>query len=414
MNRKVLIISYNFPPDGCGAVQRVTKFCKYLTELGWELHVLTAKGYKHCGKDSSLLNELNLVKIHRTYDKGAFTPGEIRHRIKKLNHPDRQITWSKSALKTAKKLCRRYKFAILFTTSPPHSTQLLGLKIKSYCPQLKWVADFRDEWIFNPNFENKRFKNEQIEWEKEVLDKADHIVCNTPVMRNHFKTILNQNKFTVIRNGFDPDDFSLIDWNKVNEVKSKRDYLLLSYAGRLNGLHDPTDLLNAANGLIKTEKHIPKFKMEFITNKNSFKWLDSFTNMLIKNVLHKKGYMPHKNCLEELAYSNILLLLTSSNCTVNFIPGKIYEYLYLNIPILGVIPEHSPLVNFARKFPYFFIANPNSINDIQMKFQKVLNYINDDHKRSFHFRGGLTDYKRKYLTLKLSKIFDLLLEGTNE
>jgi len=39
--KKVLYISYAFPPGGGSAVQRPLKFVKFLSEFGWKAHVIS-------------------------------------------------------------------------------------------------------------------------------------------------------------------------------------------------------------------------------------------------------------------------------------------------------------------------------------------------------------------------------------
>ena len=60
--------------------------------------------------------------------------------------PDPRRGWNKYAFKKASELIESEDIRHIITTSPPHSTQLIGLKLKRKYPALKWVADLRDPW----------------------------------------------------------------------------------------------------------------------------------------------------------------------------------------------------------------------------------------------------------------------------
>lgn len=65
--KKLLIVTYYFPPSGGPGVQRVLKFAKYLPEFGWEPIVLTVKDADYPARDESLLKEIPpAVRVYRT------------------------------------------------------------------------------------------------------------------------------------------------------------------------------------------------------------------------------------------------------------------------------------------------------------------------------------------------------------
>ena len=64
MLKKVLVISYYWPPSGGPGVQRVLKICKYLNKFGWEPIVLTVKDGDFPAKDYSLNEEAKTAKVY--------------------------------------------------------------------------------------------------------------------------------------------------------------------------------------------------------------------------------------------------------------------------------------------------------------------------------------------------------------
>ena len=165
--KRVLIISYNFPPMGMGGVQRATKFAKYLPSFGWEPIILTVKDVDYFAKDYTLLKELSSdTKVIRT---GSFDPLRLSYLLKSimkknkksrgetytplkakilswLFFPDNKIGWIPFALSKGLKICKNEKIDLIFSTSPPPSLHLIGYFLKKLTGKV-WLADFRDEWI---------------------------------------------------------------------------------------------------------------------------------------------------------------------------------------------------------------------------------------------------------------------------
>jgi hypothetical protein len=130
--KTALIITYNFPPDGGPAVQRVTKFVKYMQNYGYNAIIITSKHKKEI-TDSSLINDIpEGIKIFRSVDLGDYCPGELRNKLlKKLFVPDKQKFWGITALNIIDKILEKEKIDIIFSTSPPHSVHLIAKKLKN-------------------------------------------------------------------------------------------------------------------------------------------------------------------------------------------------------------------------------------------------------------------------------------------
>ncbi|MBN1755463.1 glycosyltransferase [bacterium] len=405
MNR-VLIISYNFPPDGSGAVQRVLKFCKYLPEFGWQPVVLTASGYSMTGKDPQLLEELSeRVLIFRKYDFGNLIPGELRKLLPDRNIPDRRISWSIPSFKKAIRLIKKFNPDILMTTSPPHSTQLTGINLKDSMG-IKWVADFRDEWSFNPHFGQKHKAPKQLQMELEVIRKADIILCNTPVMKSNFQKLCPDSRYEVITNGFDETDFPAPENLPHKENRPNSTRATIAYAGRLNELHSPVNFLNALNEL-RMDDRLPPLKTVFYTNSQSANWLDNFPSLLNNGIIKFEQYLPHQDCLGKLAESDFLLLLATNTNERDFVPGKFYEYLYLNRPILCLVPPHGYLHDLCSRFDKCYVCDEASVDSIKTGLLRV---FQDDYKRdnSGYFSQLIREFSRRSLTARLSQLFDEL------
>ncbi|KPL02135.1 MAG: hypothetical protein AMJ73_09210, partial [candidate division Zixibacteria bacterium SM1_73] len=202
--RKVLLITYYFPPMGMGGVQRTSKFAKYLPGFGWTPFVLTVKDVHYWAEDPSLLEELPPeVKVIRT---GSFDPLRISFKLKSLFKkrkqrnkyvkestaqrsklsswlffPDSKIGWVPFALLSGLNLIRKERIDLIFTTSPPPSLHLVGYLLKLLTGK-PWVVDFRDPWtgykfeIF-PTRLHLFLKNQLV---RLIIKNADRIISANP------------------------------------------------------------------------------------------------------------------------------------------------------------------------------------------------------------------------------------------
>ncbi|MDO8685044.1 MAG: glycosyltransferase [Clostridiales bacterium] len=221
--KKVLFVAYQFPPMGGSGVQRSMKFVKYLPDFDWTPVVLTRKVGQMALMDDSMLKELPAdTCIFRTpsWDLTELPSvlslaGKVVAR--KILIPDGERLWQFACFNEAKKIIKQNSISLIYTTSYPYSSHLLGLALKKHFQHIPWVADFRDEWTNNPYLiDNPRnFIRTSIErrMEKKVLTGADRLIANTPVMMENFIKLYedagyeSKGKFSCIPNGFDDEDF---------------------------------------------------------------------------------------------------------------------------------------------------------------------------------------------------------------
>ena len=238
--KKVLLITYYFPPSGGAGVQRWLKTINYLPKAGVETIVLTVDpavaSYPQI--DESLCNDVpGGIKIYRTgtreilslYKKvspkkevpyGGFANEPNPNLIQKISRfirgnfflPDPRRGWNKYALAKANEIIESEAIETIVTTSPPHSTQLIGLELKRLYPHLKWVADLRDPWTdiyYNEDLYPTRWaKKRNLRYERSVLLGADQIITVSEECKRLFAEKADvAEKIAVIPNGYDEKDF---------------------------------------------------------------------------------------------------------------------------------------------------------------------------------------------------------------
>ncbi len=408
---------------GMGGVQRVFKFAKYLPLFGWKPLVLTVKDVEYPAKDTSLLQELpSEVEIVRT---GSFDPLRIlftwRHLFGKgkqkgdsvhqsmssrsklsswFDLPDSKVGWFPFALFRALKLYRKEKFDLIFSSSPPPSLHLTGylLKLITGTP---WIADFRDPWIgyrleIPPTPLHLFFKNKLKSF---IIRKADKVIVANPVIKDELHGIYPEvNKVYLVDQGYDEEDFET-DPGYASEI------FTLGYFGTFSPDCDPEPVFIALGELIGGNK-IPKEKIRFAHYGLS---MGIDLNALIekyqlKGVVQSRGYLSHRESLNEMKKVSLSLLVTSDDPLI--FPAKVFEYLRLRKSILGIVPPESQIAGLLTKTNSGKVVSPADKDGIK---NELLTYFTD------FVRGkpgtvmnniAFNRYERKSLTKKLASFFD--------
>ena len=223
----------------------------------------------------------------------------------------------------------------VITTSPPHSTQLIGLKIKKKYPHIKWIADLRDPWTdiyyykhFYPTFISRKI---DLCLERKVLVKADRLVTVGPSLKSLFsqKSKGIEDKTNVVTNGYDSDDFKGLH-SSVPEI------FTISYIGTLSNDYPIDGFLNALK-MIGQDGNI--FKLRFIGTVSSHKKIIISsspycqTTEFVDNVKHNIAirYM--------LESSLLLLIIPDHPSSKSIITGKLFEYLATGKPVICLGPK---------------------------------------------------------------------------
>ncbi|MFI5142170.1 MAG: hypothetical protein ACHQII_07420, partial [Bacteroidia bacterium] len=216
--KKLLIITYYWPPAGGPGVQRWVKLSKYLSKLGYQCYVVTVdeQHASYPTTDASLQNEIDTsIKVAKTKsfevlkifsslfkkekvpyagipdkDKMSFVGRFALYVRSNFFIPDARVGWNKYALKACEEIISREKIDVIITTSPPHSTQLIGLALKQKFKNIKWLADLRDPWTDIYYYEKlshtNASKQKDLGLEKQVLEQADGAITVSADLKRLF------------------------------------------------------------------------------------------------------------------------------------------------------------------------------------------------------------------------------------
>jgi glycosyltransferase involved in cell wall biosynthesis len=425
--KKVLILTYYWPPSGGSGVQRWLKFTKYLRELGWEPIIYTAQNGEVAVVDDSLSKDIppnTLVlktPIWEPYDvykkfmgqkKGEKMSAGMLNETKKSGFlsgvamwvrgnffiPDARRYWIKPSVNYLSNYLKTNPVDVIISSGPPHSMHWIARGIKQKFPQLKWVADFRDPWTNIDFYEDLKltFIADSIHkrMEKKVLQESDAVISIGQTMQDEFKVILNEasqnKKFTVITNGFDEED-------KVSNSIQKDAYFTIAHIGTLNKSRNPSILWKALSELIKEQTEFSKKMRIKLVGKVDFSVLESINEFGLKNHLIQIDYLPHNQIVTELqkSHANLLLVNQTKNAK-GIITGKIFEYLLAGSPILAIGPNDGDLAHILNQTQGGSISD---FNDSETLKKNILNLYKGQN--TIRNEEAITKYSRKALTKEL-------------
>lgn len=395
LEKKILIIVHEFPPEiGGGGVMRTVKLVKYLPDFGWCPIVLTVDRKDSWMPDLELLNEISGTEVYRCKDmickyntvdidethneincsKRNFSfltsiKSKLKNVLKSALVPDQRVGWLIPAIIQGKKIIKDNEIDLIYTTAPPHTPLLVGC-ILSILTGKKLVVDFRDAWVGNKLFTSKYwYKNFINKWlEILVLRRAELIITTTKQVENDLRNKTSQPVVT-IPNGYDPEDFVcisplLLDPGKVN----------LIYLGGFSGVRTSQFFVRA---LTLLQDQLKESIAIYIVGEISIE--ETALLQSINDVeIHLCGTFPHKEALRYLISADILILfIFKEEDSKSAIPGKIYEYLAAQKPIIAFCDSDSALANLLYDLGVKYIVTPDNVDEIIEVLSTVVSNYSD-------------------------------------
>ena len=422
--KKTLIITYYWPPAGGPGVQRWLKFVKYLPEFGIEPVVYCPENPNYPIIDQSLVNEIpdniTILKqpINEPYglaswfskgsskkiSSGVIPKAKKQSLIEKAmlyvrgNYfiPDARKNWVQPSVSFLSDYIEKHKIETIITTGPPHSLHLIGLQLKARLG-VRWLADFRDPWTTIGYHKDLKLtdssKAKHIDLEQMVLTTADEIIVTSNHTKNEFQTKTKQ-PITIITNGYDAHSVRL---------EGKDEKFTLSHIGSLLSERNPVVLWETLSELIQDDKAFSEaFKLQLI-GVVSDDVIESIHQNGLNNHVDVVGYVSHDEALKFQMQSQLLLLIEiDSEDTKAIIPGKVFEYIVSETPILAIGPKDADVEQIIKS------TNTGTYFNYQQKAQlklQILNYFEAFKNKTLTVNAiGLQQYSRKVLTQKLSEI----------
>ncbi len=322
----VILLAFHFPPENTSGAARPHRFFKYLPKFGLEAEVI-------CGLPE-LASEAR--GVHRVPEAGA-APGTrmragVARLIQRFGLPyNEQLPWIPHAVSKGVDLIKRGSIAAIVSTSPPICTHLAALWIKRKTG-VRWIADFRDPFDGNPFRTRKWLFHYDAAIERRVLEEADAVILNTSGVDAWWRTKYPQfaHKFRIIWNGFDPE-------RRVEPLPpTKRQTPLLAHLGTIYGGRHPGLLLESLERL-KADVFVQ------LTGPYEAK-LDRMEQFVREGrASYNNRMVPGEEADQLMASADYLLLLDLHDREESVqVPGKLFDYMRVERPILAFTSKGSP------------------------------------------------------------------------
>jgi hypothetical protein len=377
--KRCLLISAFFPPVGGIGVQRITKIAKYLPENGWQPVVLSApaRGLK-MRKDLSMLSDLPEGLENHTpfyYDSRKIIPGDVARLYAPLENrllfPDKFRLWNGPVKRCLKKLMKKSPADAAFINVSPFSSLHLCSWIKENL-NIPVLVNFRDPFSFNQYFKMHEKTSEMkraVKLETKAFEAADRIIFVTPYMMDCYKSRFPDftHKMRMITNGFDEADFEGL------AVKpDENGPFTIGYNGSISKIVPLKPLAEALISIYETRKI--SIRLSIATRNSEPELKRSFPKLFKYKLIDYRGFLPHRECLENLARAHILtLMLASSPAAEGVYTGKVFEYLRMKKPILLLSKKDSHAARLIQQTRSGTVADIDSRDEI---IRAIVHYLN--------------------------------------
>ncbi|MFC4817578.1 glycosyltransferase family 4 protein [Flavobacterium sp. GCM10023249] len=422
--KKVLIITYYWPPAGGPGVQRWLKFVKYLPDFDIQPIVYVPENPMYPIVDEGLVSEVSdkaivlknkivepygLASVFSKKNTKGISSGIIPNQKKQtflqkmmlwvrgnLFIPDARVLWVKPSVSYLKKYIKENGIDTIITSGPPHSLHLIGLQLKEDL-QVKWLADFRDPWTtigYHSALKLSKYADKKHKLqEKAVLNTADTIIVTSKTTKAEFERLTTK-PIEVITNGYDVE--------KVTKQPLDEQFTL-AHIGSLLSDRNPKILWESLSELIQESENFARYFQLKLMGKVSQEVLDTIASFGLNNYLNNLGYVSHQEAVEHQRKSQVLLLIEiDSEETKSIIPGKVFEYIVSERPILAIGPKDSDfaeIITSTNTGTFFTYTEKDQLK------ATILNHFEKYLQRELKvFPIGLQQYSRKNLTGQLSKL----------
>lgn len=369
--KRILIITYYWPPSGGSPVLRWLNFTKYLQQMGFEPVIYTPVNPTPQAYDPALKEQVpeGVEVLHRRISEPANLFGLRRSKkirstafisetgrrsfLSKLSVwirgnffiPDARMLWIRPSVRFLASYLKKNPCDLIITTGPPHSMHLIGLGLKRLTG-IPWITDFRDPWTnidyYAELMLSRRSDSRHHRLEKAVLDHSDHVITVGPTMTAEFRG-LTQTPVSTITNGFDA---ALTR----NIPESKDEEFTILHVGSMPASRNPEVLWEVLGSLIGENKELRETLSIELIGAVDHSVTSAIRNQGLEYALKKTGPVSNKEVLARMKSVSVLLLVV--NNTVNakgILTNKFFEYLSAGKPVLAIGPQDGDLAGILNE-----------------------------------------------------------------
>ncbi len=457
--KRVLIISYYWPPTGGSGVQRWVKFAKYLPSEGWQPVIYTPENPEQLAVDESLgaevPEEVEVIKTHITepyelYKRFLRRSGHSREAVEvnpvnaqnktfaqkvamwvrgNLFRPDPRCLWIRPSVKFLKKYLKEHPVDLIVSTGPPQSMHLIGRKLARETG-LPWIADFRDPWTKIFYFKHLSMTPSTERWhrrmEKKVLDDASVVVSVSPLVQQEFQA-MTQTPVELITNGFDECDFERFEpemesgtdtvtptgMSKTETTKSHfaaggpdKDFVI-THTGLFAADGNPTTLWKVLAEKCSHDAAFRKALRIRLVGKTDEQITTSIKAEGLGDCIEDMGYQLHAEAIRQQRLASLLILpLRKEPEYKAVLPGKLFEYLASWRPVLGIGQPDGAMSMILNTTKTGVVLDWNDKTSISRFIE--LCWKNHLEGRLIVDDADISQFTRRNLTRRMAELFDRL------
>lgn len=430
-------------------MQRWLKFAQHLRASGWEPWVVAPEGASYPVQDTSLLDDiptdLQVLKVpiwepfgtaqkllgkkatdverlgataQPSREKGGWGRFIARWVRGNVFIPDARMPWVRPASRAIVLALKEQPVDVLITTGPPHSVHLIGSRVRAHLAAagqaVPWVADFRDPWsnidYLNDFHLTAWSRRRQRQLEQQVVKACDRLLVTAPGAARGLlgkDDVLSDPQVWWIPNGWDAGD---LPPSRIHSTKSEGPFSLAHFGS----LYASRDFSTVWKGIAKWNDIHPARPIRLELYGNTAPEVQaSLHRHLSPEAFVVHGHLPHKTAVSKMAASDGLLLLhNDTESGRDCIPGKLFEYLVVQRPLLAIGPDPGDLAwmireelrNSHAEAPVYF-SSPADVSGIEVALASMVS----PNEAKFWPQGGVARFERKALAAELAMRLDKLL-----
>ena len=441
--KRVLIITYYWPPTGGSGVQRWVKFARYLPQEGWQPVIYTPENPEQLAVDTTLEAEVpaeaeiiktRITEPYELYKKFLRKSGHSKEAVEvnpvnaqnksflqkvamwirgNLFRPDPRCMWIGPSVRFLKKYLKEHPVDLIVSTGPPQSMHLIGRRLARETG-LPWVADFRDPWTKIFYFKHLSMMKSTVKWhermERKVLDEADTVVAVSPLVQKEFQE-MTQTPVELITNGFDENDF--IAAGHPEAAGGADADFVITHTGLFAADGNPTVLWEVlAEKCLNDKPFKEKLKIKLI-GRTDIQITEALEKAGLTENCIDMGYQPHAAAVEEQRKASLLILpLRKEPEYKAVLPGKLFEYLASWRPVLGIGQPDGAMSMVLNTTKTGVVLDWNDRKSIA----RYVDFCWEKHKKGeLNVEDAdISRFTRRELTASMARLFDTLTSRENK
>ena len=428
MKGRILLCAYYFPPIGTPRSYRWKEFVRCLSSKSWKVDVLTIRtSHNHPNYDPTLLEDMpdavNIVRTHsgimhylsglllsktvgdscsglfRLYDSMRRAMGRLlfnlyENGLRCLFIPDEAVIWLPFALLKGFALNKENSYDFIISSGFPFTCHVLGFILKQFNGDIPWIADYGDPWVNNPLLPMPKWRSwtdEKIE--SKILKSANKIIVTTREARKHYLSLypfLRNENVKVISQGSSPEEYHEVPPETTNKFR-------IVHTGKFYKANDPIIFFDTLKQLKQIWKDLEIVITANLVNDDYKRYIK---NNGLSEIVRFIGFVPHRRAIALQKGASLLLIIGHRGGIQ--VPGKIYEYIAAQRPILSIKNDEADLASKLVEKLNRGIAVPNN----PLKIRDSLIHFHNLWKNKKLTSDFTLEYVDDYSWDRLSKLLD--------